>query len=68
MIVIPELQNIVGNFPLNRNGPEPNTSLTEDDIDNAWKNTNTKFTKKDLSSACDLREYADFTPFTYYST
>ena len=58
--VIPEIQNIVGNFPLNQNGFEPNTSLTEDCIGNACKNTNSNFTKKDLSSACDLREDAVF--------
>ena len=33
--VLPEIQNIMGSLPLNRNGPEPSTSLTEDGIGNA---------------------------------
>ena len=45
--VVPEIQNIIGNLPLNRNGPEPSTSLNEAGISNAWKNKNTKFAKKD---------------------
>ena len=36
--VIPEIQNIMyGSLPLNRNVPEPCTSLTEYGIGNAWK-------------------------------
>ena len=61
--VIPEIQNVIGNLPLNRNGPEPCTSLAEDGIGNAWKNTNTKGTKKDSWYACDLREDSYFTPY-----
>ena len=61
--VIPELQNTKLRLPLNRNSPEPCTSLTEDGIGNAWKNTNTKFTEKDSRSDCDLREDTDFTPY-----
>ena len=53
--VIPEIQNIMRRLPLNRNGPEPSTSLTEDSIGNAWKNKNTKVTKKESTSACERR-------------
>ena len=38
MIVIPEIQSIMGSLPLNRNRPEPRTSLTVDGIGNALKN------------------------------
>ena len=61
--VIPEIQSIMGNLTLNRNGPEQCTSLNEDGIGNAWKNKNTKFTEKDSRSGCDLRD-VDFTPYT----
>ena len=59
MIVIPEIQNIMGNRPSNRNRPEPSTSLTQDGIGNSWKNTSTTFTKMVLWSVCDLRENTD---------
>ena len=36
--VIPEIQSVIGNLPLNRNGSEPCSSLNEDGIGNAWKN------------------------------
>ena len=58
--VIPEIQNLMGSLPLNLNGLEPSTFLTKDGIGNVWKNTNTKFTKKDSRSACDLKEDTDF--------
>ena len=53
----------MGNLPLNRNGHEPCTFLNENGIGNAWKNKNTKFTKKDSRSVCELREAPDFTPY-----
>ena len=58
--VIPKRQSITGSLPLNRNGPEPSTSLTEHGIGNAWKNKNT-ITEKDSKSACDLRQDTNFT-------
>ena len=61
--VIPGIQSIMGSLPFNRDGPEPRTSLNEDGIGNAWKNKNTKFTKKDSRSACDVREDTDFTAY-----
>ena len=42
--VVPEIQSIMGNLPLNRDGLEPCTSLNEDGIGNAWKDKNTNFT------------------------
>ena len=63
-IDVPETQNTMGNLPSNRNGPEPGRTLTENGIGNAWKNTNTKFTKKDSSSACGLREDTDFASYS----
>ena len=42
--VIPEIQSIMGNLPMNRNGPEPCTSLNEEGIGFTWKNKNTNFT------------------------
>ena len=63
--VIPEVQKIMGSLLLNRNGPEPYTSLKEGGIGNARKNTNVKFTKRDSRSACDLREDTGFTPYRY---
>ena len=33
--VLPEIQNVMGSLPLNHNGPEPCTSLTEDGIGKA---------------------------------
>ena len=61
--VNPEVQNIMGSLPSDRNGPDPSTSLTEDGVDNASKSRNTKLTKKDSRSACDLREDTGFTPY-----
>ena len=61
--IIPEIQNMVENLPLSQHGVEPCTSTNEDGIGNVWKNANTKFTKKDSRSACDLRDHMDNTPY-----
>ena len=53
--IIPEIQNMVENLSLNHHGDEPCVSLNEDGVGNPWRNRNTKFTKKDSRSACDLR-------------
>ena len=60
---IPEIQNMVENLPLSQHGVEPCTSANEDGIGNVWKNANTKFTKKDSRSACDLRDHMDNTTY-----
>ena len=44
--VIPEIQSIMGILLLNRDGPEPWTSLNEDGNGNAWKHKNTKFQRR----------------------
>ena len=62
--ILPEIQNMVENLPLNRHGVEPCTSSNEDEIGNVWKNRNAKFTMKDSRSACDLRENTDLTPYS----
>ena len=62
--IIPEIQNMVGNLPLNHYGVEPCTSTNEDGNRNVWKNANTELTKKDSRSACDLRDHTDNTPYT----
>ena len=62
--IIPEIQNMVENLPLNQHDVEPCTSTNEEGIRNAWKNTNTRLTKKDSRSACDLREHTDNSPYT----
>ena len=61
--IIPEIQNMVEHLPLSQHGVEPCTSTNEDGIGNVWKNANTKFTKKDSRSACDLRDHMDNTPY-----
>ena len=61
--VIPEIQNMVENLPLSQHGVEPCTSTNEDGIRNVWKNANTKLTKKDSRSACDLRDHTDNVPY-----
>ena len=61
--IITEIQNMVETLPLNHHGVEPCTTLDEDGIGNVWKTTNTKFTKKDSSSACNLKDHADTTPY-----
>ena len=65
--IIPEIQNMVENLPLGRHGVEPCTSADEDGIRNVWKNANTKLTKKDSRSACDLRDHMDVSPYTITS-
>ena len=62
--IIPEIQNMVGNLPLNHCCVEPCTSTNEDGNRNVWKNANTELTKKDSRSACDLRDHTDNTPYT----
>ena len=61
--IIPEIQSIMENPPLAQQGIEPRPSLNEDGIGNVWKNT--KLTKKDSRSACDLRDHTDTTPYTF---
>ena len=51
----------MGNSTLVQQGVEPSSSLNEDEIGNMWKNT--KLTKKDSRSACDLRDHTDTTPY-----
>ena len=48
------------NSPLAQHGIEPRSSLNEDGFGYMWKNT--KLTKKDSRSACDLRDHTDTTP------
>ena len=62
--IIPEIQNMVENLPLSQRGVEPCTSTNEEGIGNVWKNANTKFSKKDSRSACDLRDHMDNVPYT----
>ena len=54
--IIPEIQNMV---------LEPCTFSDANRVENVWKNTNAKFTKKDSRSACDIRDHTDFTPYTH---
>ena len=61
--IIPEIQNMVENLPLSQHGVEPCTSTNEDGIGKVWKNTNTRLTKKDSRSACDLRVQPDHVPY-----
>ena len=62
--IIPEIQNMVENLPLGQHGVEPGTSLNEDGVRSAWESTNTRLTKKDSRSACDLRVHSDVSPYT----
>ena len=62
--IIPEIQNMVENLPLNQRGVEPCTSINEDGVGNVWKNANTKLTKRDSRSACDLRDHTDNAPYS----
>ena len=59
--IIPEIQSMMGSPPLVQHGIEPISSLNEDGVGNVWKNT--KLTKKDSRSACDLRDHTDTTPY-----
>ena len=61
--IIPEIQIMVEKWPLSQHGFEPCTSTNEDGIRNVWKNANTKLTKKDSRSACDLRDHTDTVPY-----
>ena len=63
--IIPEIQHMLGILPLSHYGVEPCTSTNEDGMKDVWKNANIKLTKKDSRSACDLRDHADNTPYTY---
>ena len=54
---------MVENLPLSQHGVEPCTSTNEDGIGNVWKNANTRLTKKDSRSACDLRDHTDPVPY-----
>ena len=62
--IIPEIQNMVENLPWGQNGVGPGTSLNEDGVRSAWENANTRLTKKDSRSACDLREHPDVSPYS----
>ena len=62
--IIPEIQNMVENLPLGHHGVEPCTSTNEEGIRSAWENTNTRLTKKDSRSACDLRDHTDVSPYS----
>ena len=61
--IIPEIQNMMGSSTLVQQGIGPSSSLNEDEIGNMWKNT--KLTKKDSRSACDLRDHTDTIPYRY---
>ena len=61
--IIPEIQNMVEHLPLGQHGVEPGTTLNEEGVRSAWENTNTRLTKKDSRSACDLREHSDVSPY-----
>ena len=61
--IIPEIQNMVENLPLGQHGVEPCTSTNEEGIRSAWENTNTRLTKKDSRSVCDLRDHTDVSPY-----
>ena len=63
--IIPEIQNMVENLPLSQPGAGPCMSSNEDGMRNAWKSSNTKLTKKDSRSACDLRDHMDPVPYTW---
>ena len=61
--IIPEIQNMVENLPLSQPGGGPCMSSNEDGMRNVWKSSNTKLTKKDSRSACDLRDHVDPVPY-----
>ena len=63
--IIPEIQNMVENLPLGQHGVEPGMSLNEDGVRSAWESTNTRLTKKDSRSACDLRVHSDVSPYRF---
>ena len=59
--IIPEIQNMMGSSTLVQQGVGPSSSLNGDEIGNMWKNT--KLTKEDSRSACDLRDHTDPVPY-----
>ena len=61
--IIPEIQNMVENLPLGQHSVEPCTSTNEEGIRSSWENTNTRLTKKDSRSACDLRDHTNVSPY-----
>ena len=61
--ITPEIQNMVENLSLSQHGVEPCTPTNEDGVRNVWKNANTKLTKKDSRSACDLWDHTDNVPY-----
>ena len=61
--IIPEIQIMAENLPLGQHGVEPGTSTNEEGIRSAWENANTRLTKKDSRSACDLRDHTDVNPY-----
>ena len=61
--IIPEIQNMMGSSTLVQQGVGPSSSLNEDEVGNMSKNT--KLTKKDSRSACDLRDHTDPVPYTH---
>ena len=63
--IMPEIQNKEENSPLNQHGVEPCASANVNGTGNVWKSANTKLTKQDSRSACDLRDHTDFTPYTF---
>ena len=62
--IIPEIQPMAENLPLNHHGVEPCASSNEDGTGNVWKNANMKLTQKNSRSACDLRDHTDITPYS----
>ena len=60
--ILPETQNMMENSPLAQHGIEPRSALNEDGFGSVWRNT--KLTKKDSRSACDLLDHTDTTPYT----
>ena len=63
-ILLPEIQNIMSSLPLDQNVTGKGTSSNERGFGNVWKDPNTKITKKDPRSACDLSKNTDLTPYT----
>ena len=64
--ITPEIQNMVENLPLSQHVVEPCTSTNEEGIRSAWKNTNTRLTKKDSRSASDLRKRTDNSHYSLF--
>ena len=66
--VIPEIQSMVENLPLNQHGVEPCVSTSEDGSENVWNNANTKLARKVSRSTCDLRGHMDNVPYMVTGT